>query len=113
MLRLIRLLRRSSPKFPTKCIRRRILNVHCQSTPFSYFTPLLASLIIKKKMYIAITPRWTIFTWGVVALILAWVPFIAFYKGTIIRAHSKYSKILMREERERIEREKEILDGMG
>lgn len=67
----------------------------------------------KKKMYIAITPRWTIFTWGVVALILAWVPFIAFYKGTIIRAHSKYSKILMREERERIEREKEILDGMG
>ncbi|KIR24797.1 drug transporter [Cryptococcus deuterogattii 99/473] len=65
------------------------------------------------KMYTAITPRWTIFTWGVVALILAWVPFIAFYKGTIIRAHSKYSKILMREERERIEREKEILDGMG
>ncbi|KIR80349.1 drug transporter [Cryptococcus gattii EJB2] len=65
------------------------------------------------KMYTAITPRWTIFTWGVVALILAWIPFIAFYKGTIIRAHSKYSKILMREERERIEREKEILDGMG
>lgn len=58
-------------------------------------------------MYIAITPRWTIFTWGVVALILATVPFIAFYKGTVIRAHSKYSKILMREERERIEREKE------
>ncbi|AFR97650.2 drug transporter [Cryptococcus neoformans C23] len=62
------------------------------------------------KMYTAITPRWTIFTWGVVALILAMVPFIAFYKGTVIRAHSKYSKILMREERERIEREKEKIE---
>lgn len=70
----------------------------------------VAGIAHKKKMYTAITPRWTIFTWGVVALILAMVPFIAFYKGTVIRAHSKYSKILMREERERIEREKEKIE---
>ncbi|WVQ83221.1 hypothetical protein IAT38_005360 [Cryptococcus sp. DSM 104549] len=65
------------------------------------------------KMYRALTPRWTIFIWGCVALVLAAVPFVAYYRGPMIRAHSPYSKILMREEQERIAKEKEVLDGMG
>ncbi|WWD00553.1 hypothetical protein V866_007487 [Kwoniella sp. B9012] len=65
------------------------------------------------QMYDSLTPRWTTFTWGCVALLLSTVPFIAFYFGPKIRSKSKYSKILMKEEQERIMREKEILDGLG
>ncbi|WVW78489.1 hypothetical protein I302_100444 [Kwoniella bestiolae CBS 10118] len=65
------------------------------------------------QMYDALTPKWTTFTWGCVALLLSAVPFVAFYFGPKIRARSKYSKILMKEEQERIMREKEILDGLG
>ncbi|WVQ83155.1 hypothetical protein IAT38_005293 [Cryptococcus sp. DSM 104549] len=65
------------------------------------------------KMYRALTPRWMIFTWGCVSLVLAAVPFIAYYHGPKIRAHSKYSKILMKAEQERIAKEKEVLDGLG
>ncbi len=56
-------------------------------------------------MYEDLTPRWAIFIFGCFAALLALVPFVAFFKGPAIRARSKYSKELMREERERIERE--------
>ncbi|WVQ83220.1 hypothetical protein IAT38_005359 [Cryptococcus sp. DSM 104549] len=73
------------------------------SGSFAFFTT---------TMYRALTPRWTIFTWGCVAALLAAVPFVAYYHGPVIRAHSKYSKILMKEEQERIEKEKaEVLEG--
>ncbi|ODN85273.1 hypothetical protein L198_07597 [Cryptococcus wingfieldii CBS 7118] len=72
-----------------------------------------AFVLFIRKQYVAMTPRWTIFTWGMVGLVLSVVPFIAFWKGDVIRSHSKYSKLLMKEERERIEREKEVLDGFG
>ncbi|KAK8847392.1 hypothetical protein IAR55_005250 [Kwoniella newhampshirensis] len=71
---------------------------------FSFFT---------LQMYKALTPRWTIFTWGCVALVLSAVPFGAYYRGPQIRAISKYSKILMKEEKERIAKEKQVLDGLG
>ncbi|WWC59282.1 uncharacterized protein I303_101833 [Kwoniella dejecticola CBS 10117] len=59
------------------------------------------------SMYDALTPRWTCVTWGCVALLLSSVPFIAFKYGPQIRARSKFSKLLMKEEQERILREKE------
>jgi hypothetical protein len=39
---------------------------------------------------------------GMVAGVLGIVPFIAYWKGPEIRARSKYSKILMEEERRRV-----------
>ncbi|WWD21484.1 hypothetical protein CI109_105970 [Kwoniella shandongensis] len=65
------------------------------------------------QMYDGLTIRWTIFTWGCVSLVLAAVPFLAFFRGLQIRARSKYSKLLMQEEKERVEKEKEVLDGLG
>ncbi|WRT64796.1 uncharacterized protein IL334_001730 [Kwoniella shivajii] len=65
------------------------------------------------QMYDALTPKWTTFTWGCVALLLAAVPFVAFYFGPRLRARSKYSKQLMKEEQEKILREKQVLDGLG
>lgn len=61
-------------------------------------------------MYITLSPRWAIFLMGLVAGILGIVPFVAFWKGPEIRARSRYSKILMQEERRRVaeaEREEE------
>lgn len=54
-------------------------------------------------MYETLTPRWAIFLMGIIAGILGIVPFVAFYKGPEIRKRSKYSKILMEEERKRVE----------
>ncbi|WVQ96557.1 hypothetical protein IAU59_003662 [Kwoniella sp. CBS 9459] len=56
-------------------------------------------------MFESMTPRWGIFLMGCIAILLAPIPFIAFYKGPWIRARSPYSKILMAEERKRIEAE--------
>ncbi|WVQ98033.1 hypothetical protein IAU59_005155 [Kwoniella sp. CBS 9459] len=77
---------------------------NCLGGAFSYFT---------LDMYDALTPRWTTFTWGCVALLLSAVPFVAYRYGPQIRARSKYSKILMQEEQERIARDKQVLDGLG
>ncbi|WWC86940.1 uncharacterized protein L201_001820 [Kwoniella dendrophila CBS 6074] len=77
---------------------------NCFGGAFTFFT---------LQMFDAITPKWTTFTWGCVAVLLAAVPYIAFFYGPLIRSKSKYSKILMREEQERILREKEVLDGLG
>ena len=51
------------------------------------------------------TPRWALVMMGGIATLLAVVPFVAFYKGPWIRAHSPYSKQLMAEEAARIEKE--------
>lgn len=56
-------------------------------------------------MYTTLTPRWAIFLMGIVAGVLGIVPFIAFWKGPEIRARSKYSKILMEQERRRVEQD--------
>ncbi|WRT64795.1 uncharacterized protein IL334_001729 [Kwoniella shivajii] len=64
-------------------------------------------------MYDALTPRWTSVTWGSVALLLSTVPFIAFKFGPKIRSKSKYSKILMKEEQERLLREKQVPNELG
>ena len=42
---------------------------------------------------------------GCIALLLAPIPFIAYFRGPWIRERSPYSKILMAEERRRIEAE--------
>lgn len=53
-------------------------------------------------MYDNLTPRWAIFLMGCIALLLAIVPFAAFWKGPQIRARSRYSKLLMEEEKRRV-----------
>jgi hypothetical protein len=53
-------------------------------------------------MYENLTPRWAIFLMGCIALLLAIVPFAAFWKGPQIRARSRYSKLLMEEEKRRV-----------
>jgi hypothetical protein len=53
-------------------------------------------------MYDNLTPRWAIFLMGCIALLLAIVPFAAFWRGPQIRARSRYSKRLMEEEKRRV-----------
>ncbi|WRT66787.1 uncharacterized protein IL334_003750 [Kwoniella shivajii] len=57
------------------------------------------------KLFDTLTPRWGLLMIGCIALVLAPIPFIALLKGPWIRERSPYSKILMAEERERIEAE--------
>jgi Pyruvate/2-oxoacid:ferredoxin oxidoreductase gamma subunit len=64
-------------------------------------------------LFVNITVRWAIFLFGCIALLLGAVPYIAFFYGPRIRAHSKYSKILMEEERKRIGAEKGTADVVG
>jgi hypothetical protein len=47
---------------------------------------------------------------GCIALLLAPVPYIAFFKGPWIRERSPYSRILMAEERKRVELEAGLQD---
>lgn len=49
-----------------------------------------------------LTPRWAIFLMGCIAMLLAAVPFIAFFYGPEIRKRSPYSRRLMEEEQRRI-----------
>ncbi|WVR06700.1 hypothetical protein IAU60_003732 [Kwoniella sp. DSM 27419] len=56
-------------------------------------------------MFENLTPRWGIFLMGCIAIVLAPIPFIAYFKGPWIRARSPYSKILMAEEKKRLEAE--------
>jgi hypothetical protein len=53
-------------------------------------------------MYENLTPRWAIFLMGCIAAVLASVPFVAYWKGPQIRARSRYSKLLIEEERRRV-----------
>ncbi|OCF57017.1 hypothetical protein L486_05874 [Kwoniella mangroviensis CBS 10435] len=57
------------------------------------------------QLFDTMTPRWGLFMIGCIALLLAPIPFIALFKGPWIRERSPYSKILMAEERKRIEAE--------
>lgn len=57
------------------------------------------------QMFDTLTPRWSLFMMGCIALVLAPVPYIAFFKGPWIRERSPYSRILMAEEKKRVELE--------
>jgi hypothetical protein len=61
-------------------------------------------------MFDTLTPRWSLFMMGCIALLLAPVPYIAFFKGPWIRERSPYSKILMAEEKKRVELEAGLKD---
>jgi hypothetical protein len=61
-------------------------------------------------MFDNLTPRWSLFMMGCIALLLAPVPYIAFFKGPWIRERSPYSKILMAEEKKRVELEAGLMD---
>lgn len=67
-------------------------------------------------MFERMTPRWAIVMMASFAAVLALVPFVAFFYGPQIRARSKYSQVLMQQERdaidaERIQREARGMDG--
>jgi hypothetical protein len=47
---------------------------------------------------------------GCIALLLAPIPYIAFFKGPWIRERSPYSRILMAEEKKRVELEAGLMD---
>ncbi|TXT10572.1 hypothetical protein VHUM_02077 [Vanrija humicola] len=68
------------------------------------------------SMFERMTVRWAIVMMASFAAVLALVPFVAFFYGPQIRARSKYSKLLMQQERdtidaERIQREARGMDG--
>lgn len=62
-------------------------------------------------MFDTLTPRWSLFMMGCIALLLAPVPYIAYYKGPYIRSISPFSKILMAEEKKRVELEAGLKDA--
>ncbi|WWC63027.1 uncharacterized protein I303_105626 [Kwoniella dejecticola CBS 10117] len=64
------------------------------------------------QIFDTLTPRWGLLMIGCIALVLAPIPFIAFFKGPWIRERSPYSKVLMAEERKRIEAEG-LTEGSG
>ncbi|WVW85154.1 hypothetical protein I302_107192 [Kwoniella bestiolae CBS 10118] len=64
------------------------------------------------QLFDTMTPRWGLFMIGCIALLLAPVPFIALFKGPWIRERSPYSKVLMAEERKRLEAEG-LMEGEG
>ena len=61
-------------------------------------------------MFDNLTPRWSLLLMGGIAFLLAPIPFVAFYKGPWIRGRSPYSKILMAEEKRRVEAERGVTD---
>lgn len=62
-------------------------------------------------MFDTLTPRWSLFMMGCIALLLAPVPYIAYFKGPWIRSRSPYSKLLMAEEKKRVELEAGLKDA--
>jgi hypothetical protein len=61
-------------------------------------------------MFNNLTPRWSLFMMGCIAALLAPIPYIAFFKGPWIRERSPYSRILMAEEKKRVELEAGLQD---
>ncbi|ORX34977.1 major facilitator superfamily domain-containing protein [Kockovaella imperatae] len=57
------------------------------------------------KLFESMTPRWGLFLMGCIGLLLAPIPFVAYYYGPWIRERSPYSKILIAEEKQRVEAE--------
>lgn len=64
-------------------------------------------------MFDTLTPRWSLFMMGCIALLLAPIPYIAYFKGPWIRERSPYSKILMAEEKKRVELEAGLTEKDG
>lgn len=64
-------------------------------------------------MFKAMSVRWALVMMGLVAAVLALVPFIAFVYGPQIRARSKYSRELMKAEREALDAERYQREARG
>lgn len=57
-------------------------------------------------MFRNMTVRWAMVMMGGIAAALALVPFVAYFFGPQIRERSKYSRMLMEQERDAIENER-------
>lgn len=64
-------------------------------------------------MFKDMSVRWALVMMGGVAAFLALVPFIAFFYGPQIRERSKYSRELMRAEREALDAERYQREARG
>ncbi|KAL1411719.1 hypothetical protein Q8F55_002685 [Vanrija albida] len=73
---------------------------------FTFFTQ-------KTQMFDRLTVRWSLVMMGGFATLLAAVPFVAFAWGPRIRARSKYSKMLMAQEREQLDKERRARVSRG
>lgn len=71
---------------------------------FSFFTT---------AMFNTMTVRWGLVMMGGLATVLAAVPFVAFFYGPTIRAHSPYSRQLMAMEKERVQNEMAEREARG
>jgi hypothetical protein len=81
----------------------------------SFLRNMLAGLFsfTTTAMFDGMTVRWALVMMGAIATILALVPFVAFFYGPAIRARSKYSRMLMAQEREAIEKERMDREKQG
>lgn len=70
---------------------------------FTFFT---------KQLYTNLTPRWGTTLFGCLATILAVIPFIAFFYGPKIRAHSNFAKTLAEDQRKRDEIQRQDKGGV-
>lgn len=84
--------------------------VYQSSQSLLHTTPPTFSLGADKQMFDTLTPRWSLFMMGCIAALLAPIPYIAFFKGPWIRERSPYSRILMAEEKKRVELEAGMQD---
>ncbi|WOO80564.1 Efflux pump atB [Vanrija pseudolonga] len=64
-------------------------------------------------MFNRLTVRWSLVMMGGFATLLAAVPFVAFVWGPQIRARSRYSKMLMAQEREQLDKERRARVSRG
>lgn len=60
-------------------------------------------LINRTQMFSTLTVRYSLIMMGGIALLLAPIPFVMFFKGPWIRDHSPYSKRLIAEEQKRLD----------
>lgn len=65
------------------------------------------------SMFHSMTVRWALVMMGGIAAILALVPFAAYFYGPQIRERSKYSRQLMRAEREALDAERYQREARG
>jgi hypothetical protein len=64
-------------------------------------------------MFAGMSVRWALVMMGCVAAVLALVPFIAYFYGPQIRERSKYSRELMKAEREALDAERYQREARG
>lgn len=64
-------------------------------------------------MFKNMSVRWALVMMGCIAALLALVPFIAYFYGPLIRERSKYSRELMRAEREALDAERYQREARG